>query len=96
MGESNLRRRIVLPTVGNSHDPLAVAVIKQIDGDDTIVGHIPRKISALCNTFTRQGGTIQCTVVGSKRYFADLHQGRLKVPCKLHFTILTEELCKKT
>ena len=27
--------------VGNTHDPLAVAVIKQIDGDDTIIGHIP-------------------------------------------------------
>ena len=35
--------------VGNSHDPLSVAVIKQIHEEDTIIGHIPRRISALCN-----------------------------------------------
>ena len=27
--------------VGNSHDPVSVAVIKWIDGEDTIVGHVP-------------------------------------------------------
>ena len=44
--------------VGNLHNPLSVAVIKQIDGADTIVGHVPQRISALCNAFVRQGGTI--------------------------------------
>ena len=39
--------------VGNSHDPLSVAIIKQIDGEDTIVGQVPRRISALCNAFIR-------------------------------------------
>ena len=39
--------------VGNSHDPLSVAVIKQIDGKDTIVGHVLRRISALCNSLIR-------------------------------------------
>ena len=37
--------------VGNSHDALSVAVLKEIDGENTIIGHIPRKISALCNVF---------------------------------------------
>ena len=82
--------------VGNSHDPLSVAVIKQIHEEDTIIGHIPRRISALCNAFIRRGGTIQCTVDGSRRYSADLPQGGLEVPCKLLFQISTEELCKKT
>ena len=82
--------------VGNSHDPLSVAVIKRIDGEDTIVGHVPRRISALCNAFIRRGGTIQCIVDGSRRYSADLPQGGLEVPCKLLFSISTEEFCKKT
>ena len=82
--------------VGNSHDPLSVAVIKRIDGEDTIVGHVPRRISALCNSFIRRGGTIQCIVDGSRRYSADLPQGGLEVPCKLLFSISTEEFCKKT
>ena len=82
--------------VGSSHDPLSVAVIKQIHEEDTIIGHIPRRISALCNAFIRRGGTIQCTVDGSRRYSADLPQGGLEVPCKLLFQISTEELCKKT
>ena len=81
--------------VGNSHDPLSVAIMKQIDGEDIIVGHVRRRISALCNAFIRRGGTIQCTVDGSRRYSADLPQGGLEVPCKLLFSISTEELCKK-
>ena len=28
--------------VGNFHDPMSVAVKKQIDGKNTIVGHVPR------------------------------------------------------
>ena len=41
--------------VGNSHDPLIVVVIKQIDKHNTIVGHISRRISASCNAFVRRG-----------------------------------------
>ena len=37
--------------VGNSHDPITVAVIEQIDKHDTIVGHVSRRISASCNAF---------------------------------------------
>ena len=38
----------------NSHDPFAVAVVKE----GTIVGHVSRKISAVCSTFLRRGGDL--------------------------------------
>ena len=66
--------------VENPHNPLVVAVIKLIDGEDMIVGHVPRRISATCNAFIRRGGTIQCSVIGSRRYKVDLIQGGLEVP----------------
>ena len=47
---------------GNTSDPYAVAV-KQ---GSTIVGHVPRAISAVCNLFLRRGGTITCHVNGTK------------------------------
>ena len=37
--------------VGNSHTVLSVAVLKEIDRENTIIGHVSRKISALCNVF---------------------------------------------
>lgn len=82
--------------VGNPHDSLAVAIIKLIDGEDTTVGHVPRRISGTCNAFIRRGGTIQCTVIGSRRYNVDLEQGGLEVPCYLRFVISSQEFCKKT
>ena len=83
--------------VGNSHDPLAVATLKQIDGRDTIVGHVSRRISASCTAFIRRGGAIQCTVTGHRRKNVDLTQGGLEVPCKLRFIISSsQEFCKKT
>ena len=71
--------------VGNSHDPTAVGVIKEIDGETKTVGHIPRRISALCFVFIRRGGTIRCIVNGNRRYSADLIQGGLEIPCLLIF-----------
>ena len=41
--------------VGNSHDPLAVAVIEQIDEHDTIVRRVSKRISASCNAFICRG-----------------------------------------
>ena len=82
--------------VGNSHDTLAVAVLKRLDGHDTIIGHVSRRISGSCNAFIRRGGIIQCTVIGSRRYNVDLIQGGLEVPCKLRFVIPSKEFCKKT
>ena len=48
--------------VGNSHDPLAVAIKKLIDGSNMIVGHVPRRISPLCSVFIRRSGSITCVV----------------------------------
>ena len=41
---------------GNSHDPVAVAIKKLIDGSNMIVGNVPRRISPLCSVFIRRGG----------------------------------------
>ena len=69
--------------VGNSHDPMAVAVKK----GSNVVGHVPRKISAVCSIFLRRGGTINCRVAGHRRYSSDLEQGGLEVPCILTFSV---------
>ena len=67
--------------VGNIHDPSAVAIKK----DGSVVGHIPRALSAVCSSFICRGGLILCRVSGSRRYSADLPQGGLEVPCVLTF-----------
>ena len=36
----------------NTEDPYAVAVVRR----STVVGHVPRKISAACSLFLRQNG----------------------------------------
>ena len=66
----------------NIHDPFAVAVLK----DNIIVGHIPKKMSAVSSLFLRRSGSIVCQVNGSRRYFSDLPQGGLEISCKLIFT----------
>ena len=77
--------------IGNSYDPMAVAVKKEIHGETITVGHILKRISALCSIFIRRGGNIKCTVNGSRRYSADLPQGGLEVPC---FLILLQRVLK--
>ena len=67
--------------VGNIHDPSAVAIRK----DASIVGHVPRALSAVCSSFLHRGGLILCRVIGSRHYSADLPQGGLEVPCMLTF-----------
>ena len=64
----------------NPHDPYAVAVKK----GSLVVGHVPRKISAVCSLFLRIG-TITATVRDSRQYSSDLLQGGLEVPCVLRF-----------
>jgi len=71
--------------IGNSFDALAITVMKRLDEEDNIVGHLPRRISSLCSAFLRQGGTIKCKVDRHKQYSEDLPQGRF--PCKLVFEI---------
>ena len=65
----------------NVRDPFTVAVKKS----NLTVGHIPKKISALCSLFLLRGGTITCQVTGSRRYSDDLVQGGLEIPCALKF-----------
>lgn len=74
----------------NIHDRYAVAVIKS----DTIIGHLPRKVSKVCSLFLRRGGSIICTVTGSRQYSEDLPQGGLEVPCSLLFTGKAKEINK--
>ena len=82
--------------VGNSHDPQAVVLKKEIDGDLRIVGHVPRRISSSCSIFIRRGGSIKCSITGSRRYSSDLPQGGLEIPCILIFTTKCAELRDKT
>ena len=49
-------------------DRYAIAVLKQ----ETIIGHLPRKISKVCSLFLRSGGSIRYTVTGSRRHPSDL------------------------
>ena len=72
----------------NWEDQFAVAVTK----DSNIVGHVPRKISALCTLFLRQSGSITCPVTGSRQYSRDLSQGGLEVPCILTFSCASKDV----
>ena len=67
----------------NREDRFAVAVMK---ADSTIVGHMPRKISAVCSLFLWQSGKISCCVTGPRQHSSDLPQGGLEIPCTLKFT----------
>ena len=67
--------------MGNVYDTFEVAVKK----DDEIVGHCPRKLSAICSIFIRRGGKITCQVTGRRQHPSDLPQGGLEIPCKLTF-----------
>ena len=80
----------------NSHDPFAVAIVKNgLSGTRTIVGHVPRKFSAICSLFLRRSGsTITCRIIGSRRYSVDLPQGGLEIPCMLTFSGQSERISK--
>ena len=56
--------------VGDSHDPLTVAV-KQMNGQDTILGHVSQRISVSCNAFMRHGGITQCTAKVQHRFYPE-------------------------
>ena len=74
----------------NSADRYAVAVLKE----ETIIGHLPRKMSKICSLFLRRGGSIRCKVTGSRRYSSDLPQGGLEIPRSLLFTANVKEVMK--
>ncbi len=70
------------------HDPFAVAVMRNsTSGTAVVVGHVPRRLSALCSLFLRRSGSIiTCRITGSRRYSTDLPQGGLEIPCMLTFS----------
>ena len=63
----------------NTHDRYAVAVKRE----STTVGHLPKKYSCTFSLLLRGGGSIDCTVTGTRRYSTDLSQGGLEVPCEV-------------
>ena len=75
---------------GNPSDRYAVSVLDL----STVVGHVPRHISTLCNVFIRRGGSISCIITGMHQYSRDLPQGGMEVPCKYRFTGNPKELGK--
>ena len=81
--------------IGNSHDMHAVAVRRVIDGEEKTVGHVPRRLSAICSLFIRPGGAINCRVNGHRHYSADLPQGGLEIPCILTFVVNNHKEDKK-
>ena len=77
---------------GNIHDMYAVAVTR--DGEDIVIGHLPRNISTPCHLFLRKGGNISCVVNGARQFSTDLVQGGLEVPCRLVFQGSTRDIDK--
>ena len=55
----------------NTEDPYAVTVVRR----STVVGQVPRKISAACSLFLRREGTIHCRITAGRRFSDDLPQG---------------------
>ena len=58
----------------NMEYPFAVFIVR----NGVIVGQVPRRISCVCSAYLHRGGTISCTVTGTKRYSSDLPQGGLE------------------
>ena len=52
---------------------------------DSIIGHVPRKISSICSLFLHREGLITCQVFGAMQYSGDLVKGGLEIPCILRF-----------
>ena len=52
----------------NPNDRYAVAVVKS----ETVVGHLPRRLSRVFSLLRRRDGMIECRVAGRRRYSQDL------------------------
>ena len=78
-----------VPEALNPKDVYAVVVVRS----GITVGHVPRKISAVCSLFLRNGST-KCIVTGNRHYSEDLPQGSMEVPCKFIFEGKTTEIIK--
>jgi len=80
--------------LSNPEDRFAVAVFKREVWGEVTVGHVPKRISSICSSFLRRGGTITCRITGTRRYSADLPQGGMEIPCQLHFEGNNKDLDK--
>ena len=81
--------------ISNCYDTHAMAIMKTIEEDIKMIGHIPRKISAIWSILIRCGGSIVFVINGSRKYLFDLPQGGLEIPCILKFvTSNLNEACK--
>ena len=60
----------------------------------TVVGHLPRAISAVCSLLLSRNGTISCKVTSTRRQSSDLPQGGLEIPCKLILVGASRDISK--
>ena len=74
----------------NMRDSYTVAVVK----DDSIVGHVPKKISRVSWSFLRKGGMHACTVTERRCYSSDLSRSGMEIPSTLQFTRTEKEIAK--
>ena len=74
----------------NTSDTYVVAVLK----DDVVVGHLPRQLSWILSLFLLKNGTVDCVVIGGRRYTSDLPQEGLEIPCKLIFNGKRDDIKK--
>ena len=66
----------------NSSDRYAVAVLK----DDVVLSHLPRQLSWILSLLLLKNGTIDCVVIGERRYSSDLRTiGRIRNPLQVNF-----------
>lgn len=76
----------------NREDRYAMAVMSGTN----VVGHVPRRISYVCNIFLRHSGSIICRMTGPRQYSWDLEQGGLEVPCEFRFYSEDHKRVKKS
>ena len=60
-----------------------------------VVGHVPFSLSCIFATFLCHGGSINCTINGSRQYSSDLPQGGLELPCTYAFVSDNQRLLQK-
>ena len=78
------------PEPDNREDRYAVAVMNGTN----VVGHVPRRISYICNLFIRHSGSIICRVTGPRQYSRE--QGGLEVPCEFRLYSKDQKRVKKS
>ena len=73
-------------------NPYAVAIKRRSE----VIGHVPRKISAMCSLFMQRRGSVICRIIDiHHQYSSDLLQGGLQIPCQLVFQSEDTELIAK-